>query len=500
MAVPEVFVQTATGPLSVKLGRREPDRNKFTIKFKNYLALDGATPPPDAVDYYTKAQPALSRMYLNSTYGDCVIAGKMHQLGVWSANDSDSVGIVQADDKEVYAQYQGICGRGDNGCVITSVLDTFQSKGLYAKGKYYKIDGYAAVDWTNQTEVKVALYLFGSLTIGINLPGAWANSPEGGLWDSTNSRIVGGHDVCCVGYNSTGVVIATWGGLRTITWRAFTSKSWIEECYVQLAPLWYGDDKLAPSGVNVDALKTDLDIIAAGNLPPIGPPVPVPPTPPPPNPPVVPPVVPPTPPSPPTPPKPPEPVVVPSFIHLDTKSVELHKFLAAGWHFTGEQNNKLDTVVNFVDGYESLWANAEDVDGDEDDGDLDDWPCNSHEYSDSKPCNYCEYCDDDTEVEYDSEMYDHEVGEFKPTWFPFQRVYLALKLRKEAHRHGVTLDEMSQFSDDDLVSLSLDHHQKLGGVLQQGLAALIHWLQSPAGQAFMKMIFQLIISLVIAGG
>lgn len=276
---------------TVRLGRIRPKVPPQALQLRRYLK-PGAVPPPASVDYATKAKPSISRMYLNDTYGDCVIAGKMHQLGVWSGNDTDSGGVVLATDREVSDQYFGICGPGDNGCVITDVLDYFQKRGLQAGGKTYTIDGYVAVDWTNKLEVQVALYLFGSLTLGINLPGQWTEGGDGSIWDVTNSRIVGGHDVCAVGYNDQGVQIATWGGLRTITWRAFTSRQWIEEVYAQLAPLWYGSDKLAPSGVDVATLKDDLSKLGSGVLPPIPDP-----TPPPPPLPPVPPPVPPIPPS-----------------------------------------------------------------------------------------------------------------------------------------------------------------------------------------------------------
>jgi hypothetical protein len=283
---------------TVKLGRIRPKAPPPALRLALYLT-PGATPPPPSVDYSAKAAASLRRMYLNDTVGDCVIAGKMHQLGVWSGNDAAPGGVVQATDQEVLSQYHTICGPGDNGCVITDVLDWFKARGLQAGGTKYTIDGYVAVDWTNKLEVQVALYLFGSLTIGINLPGTWTQGGDGSTWDATNSAIVGGHDVCCVGYNDRGVQIATWGGLRTITWAAFTSRRWIEECYAQLAPLWYGSDKLSPCGVDAAALAADLAKLGGGIIPPVPdpappiPPVPPAPTPPPtpvPTPPIPPPV------------------------------------------------------------------------------------------------------------------------------------------------------------------------------------------------------------------
>jgi hypothetical protein len=264
---------------TVKLGRIRPTTPPECLRFACYRDPRGATPPPAVVDYSAKAMAAISRVYDNDTLGCCVIAGKMHQLGIWSGNETGTP--VLATDTEVREQYVRICGPGDNGCIITDVLAAFQSPGLTAGGKPYTIDGFVSVDWTNRIEVQTAIYLFGSLTLGINLPQAWLQAPEGGLWDVTDSEIVGGHDVCAVGYNETGVVIATWGGLRTITWAAFGDMRWLEECYAELAPLWYSSDKLAPCGVDADALRADLAALGSGTIPPIDPtPVPVvPPTP-----------------------------------------------------------------------------------------------------------------------------------------------------------------------------------------------------------------------------
>src|SRR6185312_3355886 len=89
--------------------------------------------------------------------------------------------------------------------------------------------------------------------------------------------------------------------LRTITWRAFQSRQWLEECYAILAPDWYGNDQLAPCGVDAATLQADLAKLGGGVIPDIGP-APTPPTPP--RPPVPPPPGPPAPVPPPAPPTP----------------------------------------------------------------------------------------------------------------------------------------------------------------------------------------------------
>lgn len=283
---------------TVKLGRKRPKATTQALRLAAYLRPSSFTPPA-GVDYSPAAAASLAHMYLNDTYGDCVIAGKAHSIGVWTGNEEGSAAI--GTDNEIYSQYQTICGPGDNGCNITDVLDYMKSKGFTLSGKSYKIDGYVSIDWTNKLEVQAAIFIFGALTVGINLPNDWTNAGSGVVWDTTNSQIVGGHDVTIYGYNSTGVLISTWGKTGTvITWSAFTSRTWIEELYAVLSSNWYDNaTKVAPSGIDAVTLATDLTKLGGGVIPDITPPSPPsPPSPPVPVVPPVPPVVPPAPPSP----------------------------------------------------------------------------------------------------------------------------------------------------------------------------------------------------------
>lgn len=259
----------AFGPATVRLGCKPPRPRKPPLRLGTYFdPARMAAAPPVSTNRRAKAAASLARMYLNDQYGDCVIAGKAHALGLWSANDAAAV--VLATDSEIYDQYQSICGPGDNGCYITDVLDVMKAKGFKAGGKLYKIDGYVAVDWRNKLAVQVAQYVFGATTIGIDLPQAWTSAA---VWDVTNTPIVGGHDVTPIDYDDQGVYVSSWGRVYLMTWAAFTSTRWVSEYYALLAPLWYGDDKLAPNGIDVAALKSDLTALGNGQVPDVGPPV-----------------------------------------------------------------------------------------------------------------------------------------------------------------------------------------------------------------------------------
>lgn len=310
---------------AVCLGRKIPKTRPQCLRFDAYFNSDEMTaPPPDKLDWSAKAMRALRRMYMNDQLGCCVITGKYHIIGVLTGNDSPTA--VEATDAEIVTAYRSICGPGDNGCYITDVLNAWRDRGLKCNGVPHKIDGYVAVDWTNKLQVQTALYLFGNMTLGINLPQAWTCTEC--KWEKTSSRIVGGHDVAVVGYNAEGVICSTWGGLVTIVWDAFLSNRWLSECYVALSSDWYGEDRMSPSGVHLDELLADLAKIGGGGIPPLPEPpgpAPVPPVP-------VPPV--PTPPAPPIPPAPP----VPTTFRVDIPAQAVY----------GPAGRKIGTVPAFT--------------------------------------------------------------------------------------------------------------------------------------------------------
>ena len=233
---------------------------------------------PGSVDWVTKAMDSIKRAYKNNEYGCCVISSLFHIVGTWTGND---VGVaLQGSDAEVMAAYRIWNPRGDNGCSIATVNNYWRDHGITINGQIHKIDGYVSVDNTNKDLVKAALALFGNIKLGIDLPQGWYDSK--GEWNPSNgsTRIIGGHDVPALaygdkilGFTGDGVVISTWAGIRLITWDAFLSTKWISEAYAVLGSAdWAGVDDTAPNGFNTAVLKSDLQLLANGQIPSVGPP------------------------------------------------------------------------------------------------------------------------------------------------------------------------------------------------------------------------------------
>lgn len=266
-------------PQTVMLGRKSPAPQKPKLKLSTYLR-SGYKVPTLPVDWASKAMAALSRMYLNDLYGCCVISDAFHRVGVWTANSTGTA--VVGLDSEVLETYRiWNPGTRDDGCVISEVLDYCKNTGITVAGQKHKIDGYVSVDWTNWDEVLVALYLFGTLPLGINLPRDWTTKS---IWDVTSSPIVGGHDVPGVAVMTpNGIRIASWGRIYEITKPAFTSRRWLEEAWAVLSPDWYANAMKAPNLIDAATLKADLAKLGGGTIPdisptpdPIPPPTPVP--------------------------------------------------------------------------------------------------------------------------------------------------------------------------------------------------------------------------------
>lgn len=264
-------VETVFDPVTgntLHLGRRPADPTVPKLRFAYYLDGAGAIEPPESLDLTDNAQDSIRRMYANDRYGDCVIAGKFHVVGMMSGEDVGSPRV--GEDSEVINQYRRICGPGDNGCIIEEVLSEMQAGRFTVGNRVAKLDAYAAVDNTDARLAKIAMNLFGPLTLGIDLPSAWTGSNE--IWDVTNTRNVGGHDVCTGGYDSKYVLISSWGKIYRMTWAAFTSRKWVGEVWVHMSPDWYGDDNVAPGGYRLDKLKSDFELLKQGRVPEIDPP------------------------------------------------------------------------------------------------------------------------------------------------------------------------------------------------------------------------------------
>ena len=206
--------------------------------------------------------------------GDCVPAAAAHGEEVWTLNAGGS--LVKVPNGAVLKKYEAWGGyipgdpNTDNGCVILQALKGWIKSGfnlhpaLYAFVALHEIGNSSQMTMDIEM-IKEAMWLFGGVDIGIQLPLAWQTAK---VWDvgpandpNYERNSWGGHSIWFVGYNATGPVAITWGSLVQITWAAVTA--YVDEGYACLSRDFISATGLAPSKYNFAALDAALQVVAA---------------------------------------------------------------------------------------------------------------------------------------------------------------------------------------------------------------------------------------------
>jgi hypothetical protein len=220
-------------------------------------------------------------MLANDSLGDCGPAAMFH--GRMSKIAFDLKKVVSPTDDEVIKFYSAAGGyvpgrpSTDGGVDNPTMLSVAQKEGITLGGVTTLMGPYATVvpdggsPWQATAQTGIA-YLQGAL-IGVNLPNDWYQSyGPGNVWDVTNSAIVGGHDLWCIGYNATGPVIITWGQPTQCTWAGIAQNATDINCIADQT------DEISPTtgctgdGINLAAWTADVQAITG--QPPVLPPSP----------------------------------------------------------------------------------------------------------------------------------------------------------------------------------------------------------------------------------
>ena len=259
-----------------RMGRKRPLARCPRFSLRNYLMKDVAQPPASC-DYSSQAAKALSQMYINDRFGDCVIAGIGHVVGVLTAGAGDQ--FVYTDD-QILQLYEEIGGyvpgnpNTDAGCDEQTALNYWQHNG--APSGTHKIAGWVAVNGADPNEYRTALWLFENLYFGLELPDKWVSpmpSKPGFTWDVAGPpNPDNGHCVVGVGYSNKGVKICTWGMLGTLTDKAvekYATTTGSGELYTVISQDAINKaTQKAPAGFDWSQLIADFDSMGGNLVPP----------------------------------------------------------------------------------------------------------------------------------------------------------------------------------------------------------------------------------------
>jgi hypothetical protein len=232
-------------------------------------ALDEAVAPPSAD--YSKV-PKIG-MHLNDTWGCCVISADANVVQQQSFYGQGAEIVVP--DTAVLQAYK-VAGHfvlsagppgdnpTDNGMLIPDGLGYLLKTGMSG----IKIAGYGQVRHVQTGKIKTAIYQFGCVSFGVNLPNSAMSQFDHGLpWDyvhGADNNIAGGHCVMACGYNATGFLVMTWGRVVPVTWAwwaKFGAEAWpiVSQEWVNAVT---GKD---PVGVDLVKLGTEFRAVTGHN-------------------------------------------------------------------------------------------------------------------------------------------------------------------------------------------------------------------------------------------
>jgi len=242
----------------MKLGRNIGPHAK--LKLIKYMG-PALPPPPPAVDNSLAISTDLGMMG-NDTVGDCTCADVGHAVLLLTAMNA---GIFVPTTADVLAVYSGATGYNpadpstDQGATLSQIADYVKAHGMAG----HKLHSYLDIDTSNVDLQKQAIALFGSCSYGVQLPKSAMDSFGKGVWsDTTDTDILGGHDIIAVAYDADGPTFITWGGYQKATW-AWVLKYADEaqaRIYQDNIDMTDGFDKSA-SGVDMTQLDADMAAI-----------------------------------------------------------------------------------------------------------------------------------------------------------------------------------------------------------------------------------------------
>lgn len=241
-----------------KFGKKDPDHSRPALKLS--AILKAAAPVPSAADYVSEVDTW--PMYLNDSIGDCAIAAPGHAIEGWTRYAQGKATVLV--DNDILKGYEAVSGYDpsktdkngnnptDTGCVLQDVFDYWRKTGIGGD----KILFFAKVDPQNPSEVASAIYYFGHIIYGIQVPqSAMDQFNDGQAWDvvSNDGGSLGGHAVNVGKYTSAKSYVAiTWGSQQQVT-QAFFQK-YSDEAWV-VATLDWVKDGVAPTGLDTGALN-----------------------------------------------------------------------------------------------------------------------------------------------------------------------------------------------------------------------------------------------------
>ncbi len=230
-----------------------PDSKKYTAAL---------APPPVQADYSVDLKHL--GVMLNNTLACCTCSAVGHAIQTWTSY-TQAAEIILPDSEilSLYEKFGYVPGdpNTDNGCAATDVLRYWYNNPVMG----HKLSAFASVRPSNRIDVKNAIFLFGVLYVGVQLPltaqnGPWDVAPGASMLTGDSSAgSWGGHAIPVIAYDDDSLTCITWGFLKKFTWRFFDA--YCDESYAMFGPDWIEKDQKSPSGFATAALLNDVQTL-----------------------------------------------------------------------------------------------------------------------------------------------------------------------------------------------------------------------------------------------
>jgi len=252
-----------------KLGKLPARPGAVKLSLDSYIDKSVVFPKVPTKVGHQSLLPKDLGMLGNDQYGDCVWAGAAHESMLWNLEQGK---VVNYDVKGVLSDYSAVTGfnpndpNSDQGTDMQVAASYRRKTGILASdGSRHQIDAYLALTPGDVAELRMAIYLFGAVGIGVKVPTYWMDQFNAGKeWTYRPfAKFEGGHYIPAMASTSPkgAIQVATWGRLQKMSARAYQHFNDESIAYVSLERL--GKDGKSIDGFDVAQLRADLQAITS---------------------------------------------------------------------------------------------------------------------------------------------------------------------------------------------------------------------------------------------
>jgi hypothetical protein len=243
-----------------KMGKKPARKDAVLFKFLDYFSKRELPKPPKVFGPWRHFDDI--EMYDNNTVGNCVFAGAANETEAFFYSTGR---YVEFTTENVISDYTALTGYNpvidyDPGSDMSDAAKYRRTIGIVDdKGKRHKIDAYVRLGTGKFEDLKIAMYLFGVVGIGLLMPEyAQPDFHKKKPWDTRKreSDMSGGHYVSGCGIDEKGnIVFMTWGRYHTMTKKFYEKYNDESTGYFSVERLV---NSVSPEGFKAERLIADL--------------------------------------------------------------------------------------------------------------------------------------------------------------------------------------------------------------------------------------------------